>query len=148
MFVHARRRELQYALVMATWHDPLVFLFSSFLCGVAASACGAVDVVCDAGHACGCEGAGSCEQTCDGAGCDFYCEGAGSCEFYCEEGGCDAHCDGEGSCMMSCPGNGCTLVCEGIGSCELIDCEKDCSLTCRTIGSCEQTCEDPSCVED
>jgi hypothetical protein len=74
---------------------------------------------CRAGDTCTCDGVGSCNFACTGAGCHFRCDGVTSCSFDCAGGGCDMQCNGISDCDLTCPAGGCAASCNGPGHCSV-----------------------------
>ncbi len=74
---------------------------------------------CRPGETCSCDGVGSCNFICTGAGCHFRCDGVTSCDFTCAGGACDMQCDGISDCSLSCPGGGCSASCNGPAHCSV-----------------------------
>lgn len=114
--------------------------------GMLLSACGELEV-CDANHDCACVGTnGTCEHSCDGAGCNFACDNADACIFHCEGGNCNVSCSSSDSCTVDCPGGGCTVGCSSMNTCKINSCDQECDLTCSAVDTCTNSCsEDTGC---
>lgn len=101
--------------------------------------------------------AGTCEDTCGGAGnscsftcpagtctCGFDCQSADSCEARCEEGtSCDIDCTGANDChKVRCLGGAqCRLHCTGATSCEFSQCTGGSGVvSCADGAACNRDC--------